>query len=98
MPASDAAAALGRWVLDGTAQEQSGAYCAWREQPSQRLAFPYPEITGYVLTYAATAGPQDAPTEQRLVRAADWLAGRIVAGNLSARDGWDANAIYTFDL
>lgn len=92
------AADLRRWLASGELQSDSGAFCAWRDADAGSLAFEYPEITGYALTWLAA---QPDPTDQEIAagrRAADWLTGRLQAGDRSARDGWDDGAAYTFDL
>ena len=88
------ALALRRWLFSGSCQSVAGAFCAWREARTGRLAFEYSENNGYLLTYAAAL---EDPTPAELAaarRSADWLA----RGDLSARAGWDGGAIYTFDL
>lgn len=65
---------------------------------SGRRSFDYPEITGYALTYLAG---RESLSEGELAtgaRAAEWLTARVQAGNLAARDGWDSDAVYLFDL
>ena len=44
-------------------------------------------------------GPS-SPTDEIAVgrRAADWLVGRVQQRRLAARDGWDGDAVYLFDL
>jgi hypothetical protein len=86
------------WLTSGAIQPRSGAFCAWRDAATAQLAFEYPEITGYALTWVAG---RDDPTRDELdagVRAADWLSRRFAAGDRSARAGWDAGAVYTFDV
>jgi hypothetical protein len=102
MPRSDTAApvaaALRDWLLSDACRSPSGAFCAWRDAENGRLAFEYPEISGYALTYAAALeDPTDAEVESA-GRAADWLVQRLRAGDRSARAGWDGGAIYVFDL
>lgn len=101
-PAAGGAAALARelrsWLASGALQGPEGAFHAWRDRAGGSLAFAYPEITGYALTWFAAL--PDA-TERELdagALAGEWLADRIEADNLSARDGWDSDAIYNFDL
>jgi len=97
-----AAASSGRlraWLASGDLVAADGAICAWRDAASDGLAFAYPEITGYALTWwAGRPDPTDA--EVALGRAAaGWLMQRLGAvGDLSAREGWDGGAVYTFDL
>ncbi len=86
-----------RWLSSGRIQSDSGAYCAWRDV-GNGLAFEYPEITGYALTWLAS---QRAITENEIEagkRAAGWLVDRLDRGDRSARDGWRDGAVYTFDL
>ncbi len=87
-----------QWMASGACQSPSGAFCAWREEDSGELAFEYPEITGYALTYLAAGEP--SRDELHAARAAaDWLLGRLGdRGDLSARDGWDEGATYNFDV
>jgi len=90
--------ALRRWLFSGRCQSASGAYCAWRDAETGQLAFEYPEINGYLLTFAAGL-PDLEPVEAAAARrAADWLLRRLAVGDLSARTGWDGGAVYTFDL
>lgn len=86
------------WLVSGRAQSADGAYCAWRDATTGSLAFEYPEITGYALTWLAG---RRAPGEAGVAagrRAADWLVTRFSTGDRSARSGWDNGAVYTFDL
>ncbi len=92
------AAELRRWLGSGALQSRSGAFCAWQDRFTRELAFEYPEITGYALTWLAT---HERPEDRELdagFRAAEWLADRLAAGVRSARAGWDSGAVYTFDL
>ena len=87
-----------RWLSSGRIQSETGAFCAWRDATTGELAFEYPEITGYALSWLAA---RDAPGEHEInsaSRAADWLISRFAAGDWSARGGWESGAIYTFDL
>jgi hypothetical protein len=96
--AEGVAKSLRRWLFSGACQSPEGAYCAWRDARTGRLAFEYPEINGYLLTFAAGL-PDLAKSEFAAARrAADWLLRRLARGDLSARSGWDNGAIYTFDL
>lgn len=89
---------LRRWLASGDLQSGDGAFRAWRDAGSDELAFAYPEITGYALTWlAGREDPTDAEREAG-VRAADWLVDRFGRGDRSAREGWDGGAVYTFDL
>ncbi len=95
-----AAALAGRvatWLASGEVQSADGAFCAWRELDGA-LAFEYPEITGYALTWLAA---QPELSEEALtagVRAGDWLLGRLELGAIAAHDDFDGGAIYIFDL
>lgn len=92
------ASRLRRWLCSGACQCPSGAFAAWLDRDSGALAFEYPEITGYALTYFSWR--RDALPQERLAAqlAANWLRARIDAGKLHARDGWDGEAVYHFDL
>jgi hypothetical protein len=93
-----AVAGLRAWVSSGVCQSASGAFVAWFDLASGRRSYDYPEITGYVLTYLA--GQTFLSERERSAghRAAEWLDERVRAGNLAARDGWDNDAVYLFDL
>ncbi len=90
--------ALRRWIGAGACQSPSGAFCAWRDTQANTLAFEYPEITGYALTYLAGRKNLTAKEAEVGKRAADWLIARLQADNYSAHDGWDNGAVYNFDL
>ena len=90
--------ALRRWLFSGACQSESGAFCAWRDAGTGQLAFEYPEITGYLLTFAAGLDDLQESESAAAHRAADWLVSRLRRGDRSAREGWDAGAVYTFDL
>jgi hypothetical protein len=95
--AAEQAACLARWLASGELQSPAGAFCAWREEGGE-LAFEYPEITGYALTWLAS---RDDPSEAELQagrRAALWLLERLEANDPSAHSRWDGGAVYTFDL
>ncbi len=87
-----------QWLSSGRVQASSGAYCAWRDIANDNLAFEYPEITGYALTWLSWCDGLDARELQAGRRAADWLMDRLSSGDRSARADWDGGAIYTFDL
>src|SRR5207302_7961840 len=90
--------ALSAWLSSGAGQSSSGAFVAWFDVANGRRSFDYPEISGYVLTYLAgrpSTGQRELAAGHR---AAEWLVKRVRAGNLAARDGWDNDAIYLFDL
>jgi len=90
--------ALRAWIGSGSVQGPDGAFHAWLDCKDGSLAFAYPEITGYGLTYLA-GREAPSPTEVDAGRrAGDWLVGRFSSGDLSARAGWDNGAIYNFEL
>ena len=93
-----AGARLRDWLTSGRPQSAAGAYCAWRDAVSGELAFEYPEITGYALTWLAAQSHLTERAHEAGVAAADWLTRRFAAGDRSARAGWEKGAIYTFDL
>lgn len=85
------------WLASGDLQTPDGAYAAWRDAGSGELAFAYPEITGYALTWlAGRPGLTDAELSAGR-RAGEWLVARL-AESRAARDGWDLGAVYNFDL
>ena len=89
---------LARWISSGACQSSSGAFAAWVEMASGEKAYDYAEITGYGLTHFAAH--DELPDDEVAVgrRAADWLVGRVEQRRLAARDGWDGDAVYLFDL
>jgi hypothetical protein len=89
---------LAAWLSSGACQSPAGAFYAWVDEGSGRPAFEYPEITGYALTHFAGRQVLSGDSAEAAQRAGAWLAERIGAGRLSARDGWDDGAIYNFDL
>jgi hypothetical protein len=91
-------AGLRTWLSSGACQSPSGAFVAWCDLTARSRSYDYPEITGYALTFLAG---QTSLSERECAvgqKAADWLTARVRAGALAARDGWDTNAIYLFDL
>ncbi len=97
--ATDLSAGLRRWLASGAIQADSGALCAWRDEETSELAFEYPEITGYGLTWFASQAEPTAEEHEAAARAGHWLVARLGAvGNLSARDGWDGDNVYNFDV
>ena len=88
---------LAAWLSQGEVQSPTGAFCAWREE-SGDLAFEYPEITGYALTWLASQPDLTEIGRDVGERAAHWLLGRLDTKEVSAHAGWDNGAIYTFDL
>ncbi len=92
---------IGRWLASGRPQSASGAFCSWWDARSGSLGFEYPEITGYALTWLASAHESDESPPEALARghrAAGWLLDRLRSGDRSAREAWDDGAVYTFDL
>jgi hypothetical protein len=79
-------------------QSPDGAFCAWREEKSGTLAFEYPEITGYALTWLAAQPELSDAGRDAGMRAANWLLERLEANAISAHADWDGGAVYTFDL
>jgi hypothetical protein len=96
--AASLAEELSHWLSSGRLQSAEGAFCAWLDTSSGRLAFAFPEITGYALTWLARYEGQDGPATQAGHRAAGWLVDRLRSGDRSARSGYDQEAVYTFDL
>jgi hypothetical protein len=92
------AAGLRAWICSGACQSDSGAFVAWVDRDTGRRSYEYPEITGYALTYLAGLPSLSEGAQTTGRRAADWLVARLQANNLAARDGWDNNAVYLFDL
>jgi hypothetical protein len=93
----ETASGLRAWFCTGACQSLTGAFVAWVDFVTGRFAYDYAEITGYALTYLAHQGN----LEHELAvghRAAEWLADRVHAGLLAAREGWDSDAVYLFDL
>ena len=89
---------LSRWITSGAAQSSSGAFAAWVEMASGEKAYDYAEITGYALTHIA-ARSELSDEEIGVGRgAAEWLTARVRQRRLAARDGWDDDAVYLFDL
>jgi UDP-N-acetylglucosamine 2-epimerase (non-hydrolysing) len=89
---------LSRWISSGACQSSSGAWAAWVEMASGEKAYDYAEITGYALTHlAANAGLDDDGVAVGR-HAAEWLVSRVQQRRLAARDGWDGDAVYLFDL
>jgi hypothetical protein len=91
-------AGLRAWVFSSACQSPSGAFVAWCDLAESSRSYDYPEVSGYALTYLA--GQTSLSERERAAgyRAADWLTERVRTGILAARDGWDNNAVYLFDL
>jgi hypothetical protein len=91
----DCSRQLVNWLFSGALTHDSGAMAAWRELDTGRLAYPYPEITGYALTLAA--GTTLTPPQAEIARrAAVWLIARHAAEETESRPG-EPGVIYTFD-
>lgn len=97
--ASSLSLGLRRWLGRGGCQGPSGAFHAWRDEETGRLAFEYPEITGYALTwFSHLHDPSDEERRAALLAGA-WLLQRLEkTGDLSARAGFDSGTVYNFDL
>lgn len=94
----DLAAGLRSWLVSGAAQSPGGAFYAWLAEEDRAPSFEYPEITGYALTHlAGQLEPTPAEVEAGR-RAGQWLLQRFAAEDASAHVGYDAEAVYTFDL
>ena len=92
------AAGLRAWIASGACQSESGAFVAWVDFATGRLSYDYPEITGYALTFLASQASLSEDECSVGHRAAAWLVDRVRRGKLAARDGWDDDAVYLFDL
>ena len=92
------AAGLRAWIASGVSQSESGAFVAWVDLATGRPSYDYPEITGYALTFLASQASLSDDECSVGHRAAAWLVDRVRRGNLAARDGWDDDAVYLFDL
>jgi hypothetical protein len=86
------------WIVSGACQDGSGAFGAWRDLATGGLAYTYPEITGYALTFLAGVTTLPDHGYSVATHAAEWLTKRFERGNLAARDGWDGDTVYLFDL
>jgi hypothetical protein len=91
-------AGLRAWVSSGACQSESGAFVAWFDLANGRRSYDYPEISGYALTYLAGQVSLSERERSAGQRAADWLTERVRTGKLAARDGWDNDAVYLFDI
>ena len=89
---------LREWVSSGACRGAGGAFVAWFDLANGSRSYDYPEISGYALTYLANQTFLSEGERSAGHRAADWLNERVRAGNLAARDGWDNDAVYLFDL
>lgn len=92
-----AAAALRRWLARSAPQTADGAYCGWRDAATGASSFAYPEITGYLLTFAAYRG-WSAAQAPGVSRAATWLAAACTDGSLRCRPDKPGDTRYLFDL
>ncbi len=89
---------LRAWLSSSRIQASSGAFCAWRDAATDSLAYEYPEITGYALTWLTAHDPPRDREREAGAAAAAWLVRRLEAGDVSARESWDAGTPYNFDL
>jgi hypothetical protein len=89
---------LRAWVSSCACQTESGAFTAWVDLGTGTPAYEYPEITGYALTFFAGLPALAEEEREAGERAAVWLDERVRRGDLAARDGWDNDAVYLFDL
>jgi hypothetical protein len=89
---------LRTWLLSGDCQALNGAFVSWLDPADGSVGFEYPEITGYALTYIA--GLDDWTDDEVAAghAASAWILNRLSNGLLAARDGWDGDAVYNFDL
>nr|MDT0659375.1 hypothetical protein [Micromonospora sp. DSM 115978] len=90
-------AALRDWLAHRAPQAPSGAYCGWLDGTTRLPSYPYPEITGYLLTLAAYGrwSPAEVPGP---ARAAAWLASSVADGPLDCRPDRPGATVYLFDL
>ncbi|MGC4761779.1 hypothetical protein ACLQ20_02840 [Micromonospora sp. DT46] len=90
-----ATGAITTWFRNGRTQHASGAFCGWREGPEGPLSPPYPEITGYALTFLTGVGAGDGAAAERAV---DWLVARERAGDHASRPERADGIVYAFDV
>ena len=92
---------LHAWIAAGSTHDPLGAYCGWRRADGS-LSEPYPEITGYALTYWCWAAERGLLTTEapdvRAEAAADWLSARFAAGEFAGRPQACGDLVYYFDL
>jgi hypothetical protein len=89
---------LRAWLSSGACQAESGAFSAWVDLATGKASYEYPEITGYALTFFAGLRSLSKEEHEVAERAALWLDERVRRGDLAARDGWDNEAVYLFDV
>ncbi|MFC5286633.1 hypothetical protein ACFPM7_06185 [Actinokineospora guangxiensis] len=90
------AAALTRWLATDGPRSRAGAYCGWLDLASGTPSDPYPEITGYALTFLSH---DPAFARCSSARAAGrWLTERVERGDLSARPRLTGDAAFSFDI
>jgi hypothetical protein len=89
------ASGLSRWLRGGAVQNPNGAYSGWRAA-NGALSSPYPEITGYMLTFLAHEVLDDFE-RQRADAASRWLASRIERGDRTCRMDRE-DGVYLFDI
>jgi hypothetical protein len=90
------AEAVSAWLRSGGTRDPTGGYCGWRTKDGT-LSPPYPEITGYMLTFLAN----EALTGPEMVTAnaaANWLANRVEAGDFAGRPNEASRIVYPFDV
>jgi hypothetical protein len=92
------AAGLRKWIVEGPCRGTDGAYHAWVDESDGSVAYAYPEITGYALTWLASHAEPSAEERRSAEAAGDWLIGRFASGDWSARTGMDDGASLVFDL
>jgi hypothetical protein len=92
------AAGLRRWISSEACQRPTGAIAAWYDLDASRRSYDYPEIGGYALTFLAGQAALSKRESAAGRRCAEWLVARVRARNFAARDRWDNDAIYLFDL
>jgi hypothetical protein len=83
---------LDGWLYGSTILYPEGAVAAWWDSQAGQRSYPYPEITGYFLTYSAYSGTLEDPGVHA---AAMWL--RQWAGIGSGSRLSEPNVFYNFD-
>jgi hypothetical protein len=90
-------AALRTWLARSAPQTSDGAYCGWLDARTRTHSFPYPEITGYLLSFAAYCGwkPEEVVGPDRAAR---WLVPILAGDRLTCRPDKADGLVYLFDL
>jgi len=91
---------LRRWVVNDAVSPNGGVF-AWVDHHSGQPAYEYPEISGYALTHFAGSPLQgdDLRLEGEAgVNVASWLEKLVNDERLAAKEGWDGQAVYNFDI